>query len=132
MVPPAILDRLAATKTPEASVEAAELFSHREKNIFAFWIVGRDLQVVAARSRRRLSSALHIARAIAGDPSLRGIHRTPSDSSSVSLKMVIQLSLLARLRRIENSNSPIIVHRDAPFVIVISDGRFVVAQDNAA
>src|SRR5438094_4448509 len=119
---PTILDWLPADKAPQISVETPEFFSYGEK-YFRVLDCGHDLQAVAYDSPVA-QQPFNIAPIVAGDV-LRAI-------SGERLSIVLPFFQNDRpaqpgLRAFKNEElekHSIIMHGDAPFLIVIADIRF--------
>src|SRR4029077_16404620 len=119
---PTILYRVAANKAPEISVETSEFFTNSEEvfrvldcscdfqSISHDSIVAKQRQNVALRGARDLFRAKSIERfsVVLAFPQ----NRIPAQSG------------LCTFQNEKLEEHTIVVHRDAPFLIVISDGRF--------
>ena len=120
--PPTILNWLAHHEAPKVSVEGPEFLAHIEKH-FGVLNGGYDLQSIP-HDPFVAQQPLHIARAVAGDLLwAKSIECFPIVFPFLQNGGPTQ----SRLRAFEDEKlkeQPIIVHRHAPFLIVITDVRF--------
>ena len=120
--PPPILNWIAANKTPKISVEASELFFDVEK---PFRVLDRsgDFQPVS-HDAIVAEQSLHVSFAVAGDfLRSKSIERFSVVVAFPQNRIPAQSSLCA-FQNQKLEEHPIVVYRNAPFLIVISDRGF--------
>src|SRR5437588_4100064 len=109
---PAILDRLAADKAPQVSIESPEFFSHGEKH-FRILDGGRDLKAVPHDSAVA-QQPLNVALAVAGDfLRAKPVERVPIVFPLFQNGGPAQPGLRT-FKNKELEEHSIIMHRDAP------------------
>jgi hypothetical protein len=119
---PTILDWFAVDKPPKISIETSEFFSHLEKSLRVL-DCSRDFQSVP-HDAIVAEQSLDVSLAIAGN-----LFRAKSIERFSVVLALFQNSVPAqsRLRSFEDEEfeeHSIVVHRNAPFLIVISDRGF--------
>ena len=119
---PTILDWLAANERPDIGVETSEFFSHLEKS-FRVLDRSRNFQPVA-HDPIVVKKPLYVSYAIAGDLfRLKTNERFPVVLAFIQNGVPTQ-SRLRALKYQEFEEHSIVMYRNAPFLIVISNGRF--------
>src|SRR5439155_26197958 len=119
---PTILDWFAADEAPEISVESSEFFSHLEES-FRVLDCGCDFQSVPHDpivAEQPLNVALVIARDLFR---AKSIERFSVVLPFLQNRIPAQSGLCA-FQNEELKEHAIVVYRNAPFLIVISNGRF--------